>query len=175
MCKVVVRQSKLSDYTAIYELIVECFGERNKVDPQLRSEVINGNYLVATDHENVVATLGLCYSHALKARELTCVCTRAPYRGQGIMHRLFEEVVKRFQPNETIYCSAVRENGRQFVNLYKLLLEFGFAEVKRPYCIWTNTLNCRETFGMKCALHTTKGHCTCYEDLWVINPTPIKY
>lgn len=171
MCEIVVRQSTRSDYDAIYELLIECFGERNKFDPQLKAEIANGNYLVATDHGNIVATLGLCYSHMLKARELTCVCTRPPYRGQGIMRKLFTEIVKYFQFGEKVYCSATREQHKPNANLYNLLTSFQFKEIERPHYIWTNTLNCRETFGKKCALHTTRGCCTCYEDLWVFDTT----
>ena len=167
-----IRFSKDDDKEQIRELTMLCFGDRDHCGIL---ENLNTRYLLAFDDEGgLLGMTGLTWSEEYTAYEVDWTCTHPKCQKQGVMHELFKRMCA--LTDEDIYCSCWRLPGKEKINLYSLMRDFGFEEVIKPRVTWDSRYNCTAGKTKYCVaqkaqlIHGTsvkRVPCRCYEDLYL--------
>lgn len=156
-----IRQATLNDVAKMEELMYSSFGNR---EDATSFRLHTDKYLVYEVDDKIVAMTGILYSNEYKALEIGWTCTHPDYRQLGIMHKLFEEILK--EVKENVYCSCWHLSDREHINLYKLMRDFNFICVARPRVSWVNGHNCHHNMTDNLCTYCTGDGCHCTEELY---------
>lgn len=155
-----IRFSRVSDLSAIQELIGLCFGDRTTAGVY---DNLPGRYLVFELDGKVVAMTGLTantpYPYGV---EVDWTCTHPDYQHRGIMTLLFTRLMA--LTDDVIYCSCWHLQDDLYPVLHLLMVQFGFECVCKSH-ISCNSYRCGIFDTQRCVHY--RLNCMCTEDLYV--------
>lgn len=158
---IMIRQANINDILQMEELITLSFGRR---DDAISFRMHPDKYIVYIEGDKIVAMTGLVYNKQYRGLEIGWTCTHPDFRGMGLMHKLFEFMLKDVE--ERVYCSCWHLPNREHINLWKLMNDFNFICVTEARVSWVNGFNCHHNKTDNLCTECTGGACVCKEELW---------
>lgn len=177
----IIRKSNKSDILDINNILKDVFGAdltgRTCCYREIVEHSIKGRFYAfeEADTHRVIACTGL--TKVKHGYEVDWTGTMKEYQGFGIMHKLFDIMLKDKHKSK-IYCSAWRVPAAEHANLHNILTAYNFKlkdkSVKEHSYLWDKPCFCTTGDCIKtCPFHkkTMPSSCACWEDLYVRNKT----